>query len=175
MKWSKGLTFADIDHCKDANETMKKSGRNIGHSSSDGGSPWDRMDKYGVWGGTVGENLSFGAINGMNAVIQLYIDDGVPSKGHRANLTNPQFKIMGAAAGEFPSYGNIMTQNFAKTFKEKPENYPARRRILVDDKPAKINIGEEDIKPSGGDKDDAKPDLKSGKNIRRLFKRRSFN
>jgi len=190
MSWSKGMTFANIDHNLDAKVTMEKKKVKIGHNSSNGDSPWDRMDKYGQWGGTVGENLSYGAMNGMNAVIQLYIDDGVASRGHRKNLTNPEFKVMGAAAGEFPKYGNIMTQNFAKTFKEAPENYPSRRRLHADEEPqtlselharkldgwddaqpdqSNINYGKDNRKLDGWD--DAQPDqsnINYGKDNRKL-------
>jgi len=148
MSWSDGMTFANKDHIIDAKATMEDSDTDIGHNSSNGDSPWDRMDKYGQWGGTVGENLSYGAMNGMNAVIQLYIDDGVPWRGHRNNLTNPDFLVMGAAAGEFPDFGNIMTQNFAKTFKEAPENYPSRRSLHVDDAP--LIISEKDARKLAG-------------------------
>ena len=176
LSWSKGMTFANIDHVKDAKETYEKKKQILGHNSSNGGSPWARMDKYGRWGGRVGENLSYGASSGMNAVIQLYIDDGVLSRGHRKNLTNPHFKVMGAAAGELGHkwMSNIMTQNFAKTFNESPENYPSTRRLIADETPGfatENNVrrlpGQDNVLDQGDKIEDRQ--IKNGRRLNRKF------
>ena len=87
----------------------------LGHNGSKGDSPFSRMNKYGKWGVTAGENMAWGASTGFNAILQLYLDDGNKSRGHRKNLTNPKFGVMGAYAGAFPVYRTIAVQNFAGT------------------------------------------------------------
>ena len=59
-----------------------------GHNGTDGSTPFTRMKKYGSYGGTAGENISYGKTDANAIILQLYIDDGVPSRGHRTNLSN---------------------------------------------------------------------------------------
>lgn len=55
----------------------------VSHDGSDGSKVWDRMERYGVPSGTMGENLSFGKSRGDEYMTSLFIDDGVPDRGHR--------------------------------------------------------------------------------------------
>jgi len=92
LKWNDYLALACEDHCKDTGP----SGR-TGHSGSDGSTPWKRMNRYGKWGGRVGENIAYGNSDGAEYMVQLYIDDGVANRGHRVNILKPDFKETGMA------------------------------------------------------------------------------
>ena len=76
-----------------------------GHSGTDGSSPFDRMNRYGKWGGTAGENIAYGDSNGKEYMVQLYIDDGVANRGHRVNILTPGFKLTGRAVCSHKGYG----------------------------------------------------------------------
>jgi uncharacterized protein YkwD len=90
-----------------------------GHSGSDGSSPFDRMNRYGKWATTAGENAAYGASDARGIVIQLIVDDGVSSRGHRANIFNAAFKVVGIGVGPHPKYGTVCVQDFAGGYEEK--------------------------------------------------------
>lgn len=55
MTWSKGLECAARDHVKDTGPKGV-----TGHTGTDGSSMSDRIERYGEWDVTVGENISYG-------------------------------------------------------------------------------------------------------------------
>lgn len=60
-----------------------------------------------------GENLHYGSDDLKQIVIDLIIDDGVPTRGHRHNIYNANFTDIGVALGEHHSPYNVMcTQDF---------------------------------------------------------------
>lgn len=93
FEWSDGMAKACEDHALDC-----KTNSITGHTGSDGSTPFSRMDKYGTWSGSAGENVSYGMSTGLNVVLQLYLDDGVASKGHRLNLNSSSFTKVGIAS-----------------------------------------------------------------------------
>jgi len=93
--------------------------RNMGgHVGSDQSTMGVRMNFYGTWSGVCGENCGYGQKLGEQMVAQLIVDDGVPSRGHRANIFKPQFLKVGVATGPHYSYGHMVVSDFAGEYYE---------------------------------------------------------
>ena len=110
---SPGMNLAAYDHAAD----LGKSGI-TGHTGSDGSSPFDRMNRHGKWLGAAAENIAFGDGTPRDRIIQLIIDDGVASRGHRKNIFNGDFLLLGAAEGKHSQFNSCMVNVFAKGFTE---------------------------------------------------------
>lgn len=111
MTWSDEIAQASRDHCLDTGPSGV-----TGHTGTKGSQPWDRMNRYGKWGGTVGENIAYGNSRGDEYILQLYIDDGVPGRGHRKNILNPAFKVTGMFQCYHKLYGGALVIGYAGTF-----------------------------------------------------------
>lgn len=61
-----------------------------------------------------GENLISGVENVRHAVIDLLIDDGIPSRGHRINILHPQYKHF--AVHEVPKTIDMADYTFIQMF-----------------------------------------------------------
>lgn len=87
----------------------------VGHDSSSGRSFSDRVASVIVRGkfASGAENLSYGYSNGRDVVSQLFVDDGVPGRGHRTNLLNRQLTHTGVACGYHRQYGHMCTAIYA--------------------------------------------------------------
>lgn|GEM_PF-5613146 len=113
LKSSIGMSLAARDHVVD----QQKSGQ-TGHTGGDGSEPFERLERYGVWDGISGENIAYGDESARMIVMQLIIDDGVPSRGHRENIYNPEFRVAGTAIGTHPVYRTMCVITFARKFKD---------------------------------------------------------
>lgn len=105
---SPGLTQAARDHVNDQSKTGK-----TGHTGGDRSGMRDRIERYGTWQVRIAENIAYGAKTARQIVIYLLIDDGVRDRGHRVNFLNPDFKVVGVAAGNHPQYGIMSVMDFA--------------------------------------------------------------
>ena len=75
----------------------------IGHLSSDGANPRDRVQRRG--GGIyVAEVITYGPPSGAEVVRQLIIDDAVSSRGHRKTLFAIEMRFAGVACGPHRGY-----------------------------------------------------------------------
>lgn len=93
-------------------EDQSKSG-DTGHVGGDKSTPKTRVEHEGQWEITMGENIAYGPDNGRDVVTQLLMDDGVPSRGHRKNILNPKYKVVGVACRSHPKYRVVCVMDLA--------------------------------------------------------------
>ena len=91
----------------------------IAHEGSNGSDPWDRILKFCPQLETGNENLAGNAAeNPRVPVIELLLDDGISSRGHRYNMLDPTWEFVGVYRyAEKPSQYYTMynwVQNFGK-------------------------------------------------------------
>lgn len=109
-----GLSLAAKDHTADQGSTGQ-----IGHGGSDGSDPFERMERYGGGFMIAGENIAYGEKTGRDIVVQLLVDDGVPSRGHRENILKDDFKQTGVSFSSHPGYRTICVIAYAAGYKSK--------------------------------------------------------
>lgn len=90
----------------------------LGHTGSDGSNLVTRISRYGTWGILCGENCAYGSVTAREIVVQLLIDDGVPSRGHRVNILKPEFKKVGIGFNKTgkAAYGAVTVMDFAGSY-----------------------------------------------------------
>jgi uncharacterized protein YkwD len=109
----KGLTLAARDHAKDQAGTGQ-----TGHTGSDGSTFSTRMNRYGEWNASAGENIDYGNNQPRRIVTALLIDDGVASRGHRQNLLSRSFNVIGVAVGPHKAYRSMCVIDLAGAYDE---------------------------------------------------------
>ena len=113
LAFSTGMSHAASDHC------AEQAGGGMSHSGRDGSNTGDRINRYGIWSGTWGENLACGRSGARRIVMDLIIDDGLRGRKHRANIFNRDFNVAGAAVGSHATYGTICSIEFAGAYAER--------------------------------------------------------
>lgn len=76
-----------------------------------------------------GENLSFHCHEPLEVVLQLIVDDGVPNRGHRENMFNPDFHAIGIYSGEHKDFDCMSTIDFAAAFVKPGDEDPVERQM----------------------------------------------
>ena len=114
MTLSRGLSQAARDHASDIGPKGV-----VGHAGSDKSQPADRMNRHGKFRRTAGENIAFGPDEARQIVMQLIVDDGVPSRGHRQNIFQDAFRTVGIAIGPHKTFRNVCVMDFADSFQDK--------------------------------------------------------
>jgi len=91
----------------------------FGHTGPDGSTPSERIERHGRWESVIGENVAYGQRTARDVVAAFIVDDGVPGRGHRKNLFNAAFHVMGVDCGPHAVYGVTCAITFAGAFHEK--------------------------------------------------------
>jgi len=86
-----------------------------GHVGTDGSTVRDRVQSAGVYSMIVAEDISVGQDTAGGIVRQLIIDEGSPTRMHRADVFNPLFKFAGAAGGPNKVYHSMCVLDLSGT------------------------------------------------------------
>jgi uncharacterized protein YkwD len=114
LQISKGMCLG----AKDQSFDQSKSG-DVSHQGKDKSFSWDRVARYGNWKTPVSENIAYDSGTARDIVINLLIDDGVPTRGHRNNIFNSSYLVTGVSCGSHPLFGGMCVCTFAGGFTEK--------------------------------------------------------
>ena len=107
------MSKAAINHVKDIGPPG-----NTGHVGSNGSTMNSRIEMHGTWDLTIGENVEFGNSSAIGILVNLLVDDGVPSRGHRTNIFNEQFKVCGVGYGYHKNFKHCCVIDYAGGFTE---------------------------------------------------------
>ena len=113
VRQSPGMSQAALDHVMDTGPKGL-----CGHDGSDGSSPVDRLTRHGSWQSSAAENIAYGTSSAREIVLQLIVDDGVPSRGHRLNIFSPTSTVVGIATGAHKKFATMACITFAGGFVE---------------------------------------------------------
>ncbi|CAD8074642.1 unnamed protein product [Paramecium sonneborni] len=145
LQYEKGLELSARDHGID----LGKSGT-TGHTGTDGSNTSKRISRYGLWKpGPAGQNISYGKITGQEVLLQLIVDDGKPDRGHRHNVFEKDYKLVGVYVGEHIKFKYITVMDYSKKFtmkgqkKQKKLKQESEENELIEDV-EKINLDEQE-------------------------------
>jgi uncharacterized protein YkwD len=111
LQFSEGLAEAAAELAEDQGQ-----GSATGHTGRKSGSMIQRIERHGEWKAEIGENISYGYHDPRLVVIQLIVDDGIRSRGHRTNIFKPAFRRVGIACGPHAGYRFMCVMDFAGGF-----------------------------------------------------------
>lgn len=118
----KGLPMLKPDPglAKSARYHAKDSGKNglVGHTSSNGTDFGKRLPKYVRGWNRLAENCSYGYNDAANIVGQLFLDENVPSLGHRKTMIDPALEYIGVAIEPHTEYRFNCVMDFCAKFKD---------------------------------------------------------
>ena len=113
LTWSNGMSLGAMDHVAEQGPTGE-----TGHRSGDGRQPWDRINQYGEGRGMIAQNIAYGKLPAHMMVLEFIIDDGIPDRGHRKNIFNPELRYAGVACGDHKLFGIMCVIDFAGEYVE---------------------------------------------------------
>jgi uncharacterized protein YkwD len=70
----------------------------------------------------IAENIAYGKLTAPMMVLGFIIDDGIPDRGHRKNIFNPELRYAGVARGDHKQFGIMCVIDFAGEYIEKGGN-----------------------------------------------------
>lgn len=120
LESSEFVSRATKDHLQDL---VKNS--IFGHKGSDGSMTDGRLNKY-IYIETIrfGENVVMSGLSAREVVLAMLIDDGVPSRSHRKNVLDPEFKFIGLSNGVNKTQKGLSVVIFTTGAKERNEVKP---------------------------------------------------
>jgi uncharacterized protein YkwD len=107
LSYSSELFEVANDHCAYQGKTQQ-----VGHTRTDGTSFADHVKRLGL--NCSGENISYGFDDAQMILIELLVDDGVSDRGHRKNLLNSKYDIIGVACGPHKKYQYMCVLDFGR-------------------------------------------------------------
>jgi len=120
----------------------------LSHQGADGSWPWDRIKREDPTLLQGGENLVGGLENVRESVLALLIDSGIPGRGHRKNILNPNWTFAACHyVGQVADMPNYWVQVFAA---------PAKQQATQPSQPSTTTIN------AGGGSGLSKADLATG-------------
>ena len=123
MRWVEDVANAAKDHTEDIGPKGL-----IQHDSSNGRTGVkERLRKYGNVISCYGENLSFHCEDAKEVMIQLIVDDGVQNRGHRENIFNSEFNVMGSYTGAHKDFNLMTTVDYCGAFVGKNQPDPIEK------------------------------------------------
>lgn len=114
LRFNAGLARAARAHARDIGPRGS-----LEHRGADGSRLSDRLNRLGTWQGLVAENISTGEEEARQVVIQLLVDDGVPDRGHRRAIFDPDLHQAGAGSAPHRDYRVVTVIDFADGFVER--------------------------------------------------------
>jgi len=111
LQLAEALTKVARYHAKDMGTTG-----NTGHESTDGTAFHIRVRTQSKAMGMIAENCAYGQTSALDFVMQLLIDDGIESLGHRKNILEPKYQWIGIAIEPHKTYRTNCVMDFAERF-----------------------------------------------------------
>jgi uncharacterized protein YkwD len=115
LRFNEGLALAARRHARDLGPRGA-----LEHTGADGSRLADRLNRLGTWQGLIAENISTLEEDPREVVIQLLVDDGVPGRGHRRNLFNPDLHQAGAGSAPHRDFRVVTVIDYADGFLLQP-------------------------------------------------------
>lgn len=125
LKWSNSLYLSAQEHADDIGPKGM-----IGHNSSDGKEPAERISAHCKWSGALGENISYGLADAEDIVISMLVDDGVLARGQRLNIMKRDHNYVGIAIGKHSEYEIVCVIVFAEEIKNDEEPVIGEQKAL---------------------------------------------
>lgn len=111
LSWNDALWLASRDMCLAQGEAGE-----TGHKGVDGSRPEERIRRWGQ-DNFSGENLQYGTVPAEAVIMQLFVDDGIKSRGHRKNIVQAGFHFHGVAVCDHVKYGKMAALDYAGEIK----------------------------------------------------------
>ena len=111
LRFNEGLAQAARLHARDLGPRGA-----LTHVGADGRRLSERLERLGTWHGLIAENIGTLEEDPRQVVIQLLVDDGVPSRGHRHNLFNPDLHQAGVGLAPHRDYQVVTVIDYADSF-----------------------------------------------------------
>ena len=111
LRYNEGLARAARLHARDIGPRGS-----LEHVGADGSRLSQRLNRIGTWHGTIAENISTLEEAPRQVVLQLLVDDGVLSRGHRQTLFNPDLHQAGVGTAPHRDYQVVTVIDYADGF-----------------------------------------------------------